>query len=81
MFSTPSCRWESFPEKLRRAAIPSRTVSLHPKAGIAGVHSGKDCVDSPPADIYWTDKNLWNNSGERVSLSDAIGRLASESRY
>lgn len=56
-------------------------MSLHPKAGIVGVHSGKDGLDSPPADIYWTDKNLWNNSGERVSLSDAIGRLASESRY
>lgn len=49
--------------------------------GSVRVHSGKDGVDSPPEDIYWTDKNVWNNSGERVSLRDATGREVSEYRY
>ena len=49
--------------------------------GTVRVHSGKDGVNAPPADIYWTDKNVWNNAGERVSLRDATGRVVSEFRY
>ncbi len=49
--------------------------------GTVRIHSGKDGVSAPPSDIYWTDKNIWNNDGERVSLSDATGRVVSEFRY
>lgn len=45
------------------------------------VHSGKDGVSAPPVDIYWTDKNLWNNAGETVYLRDATGRVVSELTY
>lgn len=45
------------------------------------VHSGKDGVNAPPSDIYWTDKNLWNNDGEKVFLKDATGRAVSEFTY
>jgi hypothetical protein len=45
------------------------------------VHSGKDGVNDPPSDIYWTDKNLWNNSGETVYLNDATGRVVSKYTY
>jgi len=39
----------------------------------AGVrlHSGTGGVDAPPADIYWTTKNVWNNDGETVYLWNA----------
>jgi len=39
----------------------------------AGVrlHSGTGGIDAPPADIYWTTKNVWNNDGETVYLWNA----------
>lgn len=39
------------------------------------LHSGKNGVNSPPTDIYWTDKTVWNNDGEIVYLRDAQGNL------
>ena len=45
------------------------------------LHSGKDGVDTPPGDIYWTDKTVWNNGGETVSLRDAQDALVSEYNY
>ena len=45
------------------------------------LYSGKNGVDSPPTDIYWTDKTVWNNDGETVYLRDAQGDLVDDYKY
>lgn len=50
-------------------------------AGRVRLHSGQDGVDAPPGDIYWTDKNVWNNDGETVFLWDAQGAEAHRYNY
>jgi competence protein ComEC len=45
------------------------------------LHSGKEGLDAPPGDIYWTDKTIWNNDGETVYLKDASGTVISQYRY
>lgn len=45
------------------------------------LHSGQGGVDSPPYDIYWTDKNVWANDGETVYLWDAQGNKVHELTY
>jgi hypothetical protein len=44
-----------------------------PAGATVRLHSGQGGVDAPPADIYWTTKNVWNNDGEVVYLWDAQG--------
>ena len=48
---------------------------------VVRLHSGKDGVDAPPADIYWTQKCVWNNKGETVYLEDAAGNLVDTYSY
>lgn len=45
------------------------------------LHSGEGGTDSPPTDIYWTEKPVWNNGGETVYLRDAAGNLVAEYSY
>ena len=45
------------------------------------LHSGRDGVDAPPGDIYWTNNNVWNNDGETIYLRDAENALVSEYSY
>jgi len=45
------------------------------------LHSGEGGTDSPPTDIYWTEKTVWNNTGETVYLRDAAGNLVAEYTY
>ena len=54
--------------------------SLAPGAGVR-LHSGDGGVDSPPTDIYWTSKTVWNNQGETVYLRDALGNLMDSYSY
>lgn len=51
---------------------------LGPGASVK-LYSGKNGVDAWPTDIYWTDKTIWNNSGETAFLWNAQG--AEVSRY
>ncbi len=37
------------------------------------LHSDQGGTDAPPADIYWTDKNVWNNDCETAYLWNAQG--------
>jgi len=43
---------------------PGETVKLH---------SGENGIDAYPTDIYWTQKTVWNNSGETCYLWNAQG--------
>ncbi|MDH7486334.1 MAG: lamin tail domain-containing protein [Anaerolineae bacterium] len=45
------------------------------------LHSGEGGTDSPPTDIYWTEKTVWRNDGETVYLRDAAGNLVAEYTY
>ena len=45
------------------------------------LHSGEGGTDSPPTDIYWTEKTVWNNTGEIVYLRDATDNLVAEYAY
>ena len=45
------------------------------------LHSGEGGTDSPPSDIYWTEKYVWNNKGETVYLRDVAGNLVAEYSY
>jgi hypothetical protein len=45
------------------------------------LHSGKNGINAPPSDIYWTDKTVWNNQGETVFLKDAQGTLVHKYSY
>jgi hypothetical protein len=45
------------------------------------LHSGRDGVDAPPHEIYWTRKTVWNNQGETVYLRDAQGNLVDDYSY
>ena len=46
---------------------------LLPAGAEVRLHSGTGGIDAPPADIYWTIKNVWNNDGETVYLWNAQG--------
>ena len=48
---------------------------------VVRLHSGQNGVDAPPADIYWTTKNVWNNKGETVYLWDSQGNLVDTYSY
>jgi len=41
--------------------------------GWVRVHSGPDAVDSPPSDLRWTRRYIWNNEGDEARLLDARG--------
>lgn len=45
------------------------------------VHSGRDAVDNPPADLKWSGSYLWNNSGDEARLYDAAGNLVDSWPY
>lgn len=48
---------------------------------VVRLHSGQGGTNNPPDDIYWTEKNVWNNEGETVYLDDADGNRVDAYRY
>jgi hypothetical protein len=39
------------------------------------VHSGQNALDSPPADLFWTEASVWNDTGDRGDLRSTGGDL------
>lgn len=49
-----------------------------PAGATMRLHSGDNGVDSPPLDIYWINKPVWNNQGETTYLKDAQGNIVAQ---
>jgi uncharacterized protein (DUF2267 family) len=47
-------------------------ITLEPQAAIT-VQSGAGAQDAPPNDLFWTDKQVWNNDGDLAVLFDPAG--------
>jgi len=45
------------------------------------LHSGQGGTHDPPQDIYWTEKNVWNNESETVYVADTTGTVVASLKY
>lgn len=55
-------------------------ITLEPQAAIT-VHSGASARDAPPNDLFWTDRQVWNNDGDMAVLFDPNGNEADRYIY
>jgi hypothetical protein len=45
------------------------------------VHSGPDAVNNPPADLFWTTGNIWNDGSDRGDLRAPGGSVVDSYGY
>jgi len=63
-------QWYSFPLGYRLAA-----------GAYVRVHSGRGAYSSPPTDLLWTRRYIWNNSGDKAVLYKSSGAVVDSSCY
>ena len=53
---------------------------LAPGASVR-IHSGPEAFSNPPSDLLWTDDYIWNNKGDKATLTDLTGAVVSTFAY